>query len=134
MSESESEGRMAIEGAGQELGAGRELDLRVAAMMGDTQDEEGWWVAGDGSRISTCDGGPRFYSSEIAAAWKVRAEMKRQGFHFGYYDDLHKRGDCRNSAEFWHEDGRSASAHGDGEDDAALAICRAAIAALEPRS
>lgn len=114
----------------EELLTGREMDARIAALIGDTQDEEGWWVSRDGSRISVDDGGPRHYSTEIAEAWKVVEKLIREGqgdFHIehvgstdGQHHDWCAGRFCFDPAEKWGY-----------ADTAPLAICRAALKACE---
>jgi hypothetical protein len=64
--------------------AGRELDTRIAALMGDRLIKRGkwrgYWDCGKGRHYSDEDGGPLHYSTDIAAAWLVVEQMHADGF------------------------------------------------------
>lgn len=130
-----------------EVLTGRALDIAVAALMGWTGIEAEAYVnygTGRDACGTTPDGKGGFYNSgrasiphystDIKAAWAVRAEMKRRGWSFGYYDDTR----IVDNAEFWmpanpdtHTDSSGAHAQGGGVGDGATAICRAALLAAE---
>lgn len=60
---------------------GLELDTAVAErVMGDRRESMGWWVSRDGSTFSCANGGPRPYSTDIAAAWQVVERLRAEGW------------------------------------------------------
>lgn len=76
------------------LEPGRELDRRIAALLGD-QDEDGRWVSVDGSTWATVDRGPRHYSTDIADAWRVVPLLRKHWPSFALYPD------SLNGREYW---------------------------------
>lgn len=126
--------------------SGRELDIAIAELLGWTGIETEAYVnygTGRDACGTTPDGKGGFYNSgrapiphystRMERAWEVRAEMKRRGWSFGYYDDTR----IVDNAEFWkpgnpdtHTDSVGAYAQGGSVGDGATAICRAALLAV----
>jgi hypothetical protein len=67
------------------LPAGRKLDRLVAAFLGD-REEDGWWVSAGGTKFDARDGGPRHYSTDIAAAWDVAGALRGRGDRLSLHD------------------------------------------------
>ncbi len=56
----------------------RQIDARIAAWLGDTQDADGWWRSPDGSGYRHADGGPPRYSSDWNLIKPIAAAMRER--------------------------------------------------------
>lgn len=68
----------------------RELDYKIAELLGDRKVARGkwrgYWTAGKGRHYSDQDDGPPHYSTDIAEAWRVVEHMRARGYSFCVYD------------------------------------------------
>jgi hypothetical protein len=67
------------------------------------------------------------YSSEIGDSWKVREKMRELGFHLGLVDDGH----ATEPWEAYFDQGRNKPSYNAWASTAPLAICLAALSALD---
>lgn len=114
--------------------AGLELDALIAEkVMGYERWEEDLWVA---TSDGFADELPHF-STDIAAAWEVVEKMRVQGVHLGVAPwgkdewEAFEKMDHLNEARQWVSSRGDDCVHVFGVDTAPLAICRAALAAVE---
>lgn len=116
----------------RELAAGRELDALVAEkVMGAVRPDRGpYWLYPDSPKGARSGSHTLpFYSGSMTHAWEVVENMARRGWKVDVQNRFRPRWACH--VFFPAPDYRHVYEHGDGEYGAALAICRAALKAVE---